>query len=105
MAVSTLVGNILGMAVIQVPLTPVSVNANTTVEQTFTVSGVKLTDYIELAPPSLVTGILVAESRVTAANTIAISFANVTAGPLTPPVGTYQFLVIRPEIASSTFSM
>jgi hypothetical protein len=84
-----------GIAKILQTITPASVAANTTVEQTFTVPGLVLVDNVDVSTPSLVAGISVTNCRVSAANTLAIQFANNTAGALTPPVGTYNILVVR----------
>ncbi len=101
MAVSTIGGNVLAMGVVSVALTPASVAAATTAEQTFTVPGVLPTDYVT-AGGNTQNGISIGQARVTAANTVGIRFINATAGALIPTAGTYLFLVVRPE--SGTFS-
>lgn len=73
-------------------ITPSSVAANTSAEQTFTVTGVTTSDRVFINPPaSMGDGLGIVGIRVSAADTVAIRFANFTAGSLTPVSGTYQF--------------
>ena len=77
-------------------LTPASVNANTTAEQTFTVTGLATTDKVFVdSPASLGNGLGIAGVRVSAADTLAIRFSNATAGSLTPVSGTYPTVAVR----------
>ena len=65
---------------------PVSVAANTSAEQTFTVTGL-LTSFDEvfgIVKPTHQAGLLVGNCRVSADNQIAIQFANITASPIVP---------------------
>lgn len=78
-----------------VSFTPTSVSANTTEEQTLTVTGVNTDDIVCVNPPSVTAGIIVGSARVSAANTVKISFGNVTAGGLSPPAGTYKVKATR----------
>jgi hypothetical protein len=92
-AFSTL-GNVITFAV---ALTPASVGAATTVEQTFTVTGLLTTDKVlNVVKPTHQAGISIGNARVSAANTLAITFVNSTAGSLTPTgPDTYQLYVWR----------
>lgn len=91
-------GNISAQKIFALSLTPASVGAATTAEQTFTVPGVQIGDYVNCQfVGSQTAGISVANVRVTAANTIAIAFNNSTAGSLTPAAGVYGFVMGRPE--------
>lgn len=76
-------------------ITPASVAAATVAEQTFTVTGLTTADkvFINNAATGNATGI--AGCRVSAANTLAISFVNPTAGALTPGAGTYNIVAMR----------
>lgn len=79
-------------------LTPAIVAANTTAEQTFTVSGVALaTDYcVGVSKPTAQAGLGIVGWRVSADNTIAITFSNNTGAGITPTAAqTYQFIVWR----------
>lgn len=59
---------------------PASVAANTAVEQSVTVTGVRTTDTILAVAPgaALTAGLSLAQARVTAANTVALTFVNST---------------------------
>lgn len=82
---------------------PASVAANTSVEQTVTVPGLKLGDYIaEVAKPTLTAGLSIAGTRVSAANTLAITFVNSTAAPIDAASETYQAFWVRFEHQSAT---
>lgn len=78
-----------------VTLTPVSVAANTTAEQTFTVAGLVTSDIITINKPSLDAGIGIVNVRVSAANILAISYINATGGSLTPTAETYTLIATR----------
>ncbi len=91
-------GNILYCWMIGPTLTPVSVAANTTAEQSFTVPGLLPTDFVDCyAQSAQTTGIGIVNNRVSAANTLQIGFSNNTAGSLTPMAGVYIIIVTRPE--------
>lgn len=105
MSVTVTTGNILGAAVVSVSIAPVATAQNATVEQSFTVPGVRVGDFVEATAPGVTSGIALSQSRVTAVNTVAIAFTNATSGSLTAPVGAYQFMILRPETISATFSL
>lgn len=84
-----------GIAKIVQSITPASVGAATTAEQSFTVPGVNVGDWIEVTPPSLLGGVVLCNSRVSAANTVQLQFSNATAGALIPPAGSHIFVIIR----------
>lgn len=70
-------------------LTPVAVAANTTAEQTFTVTGLVAGSPVWINKPSWTNGIGIAGVRVSAANTLAITFTNSTGAAITPPAEIY----------------
>lgn len=76
-------------------LTPAAVTTNTTAEQTFTVNGVAVGDVVlSVVKPTAQAGLGIVGSRVSALDTLAITFANVTAATLTPTAAqTYQVVV------------
>lgn len=75
---------------------PAQVAANTTAEQTFTVTGLLAGDVVFVNKPTSQAGLGIAGVRVSAANTIAVTFVNATASPITPTASeTYQVGVIR----------
>ncbi len=82
------------IAVYTPSLTPSSVAAATTAEQTFTVNGLAVGDKVIVNGPAPTAGTGIVNARVSAANTLAIAFANVTAGALTPAAGTYTVIAI-----------
>lgn len=78
-----------------VSITPTSVAATTIAEQTFTVTGVATGQVIVVSSPSAQTaGIGIVGCRVSAANTVAIAFHNITAGAVTPAAGSYVFMAL-----------
>lgn len=70
-------------------LTPVAVAASTSAEQTFTVSGLVTGRSVVVNGPAPTAGTGIVNARVSAANTLALTFGNFTAGSLTPASGTY----------------
>ena len=97
MSVGITNGNTYGSYIISASLTPAEVATITAAEQTFTIPNLKVGDFVIVNPPSITTGVTLATARVSAANTLAITFVNPTAGGLTPPAGTYVITVLRPE--------
>ena len=73
----------------------VSVAANTTAEQTFTVTGLSTADKVFVNKPSLSAGLGVVNARVSAANTLALTFSNSTGLAIDPAAETYQVVAIR----------
>lgn len=76
-------------------LTPVSVATITSAEQAFTVQGLAVGDVVTVSPPSITAGVAPVCARVSAANTLQITFVNPTAGALVPAAGVYQIFVAR----------
>ena len=95
---SFVLGNIPKQSVISVTLSPAAVSANTTAEQTFTVNGLLPGDMAVVTKPTAQAGLGVVGSRVSAANTLAITFSNNTGGSITPTANeVYLVLVSRPD--------
>lgn len=90
-------GNIAKMFACQVTFNPASVATITTAEQTVTVPGVKVGDFVIAQKPSHTTGVTIGNVRVSAADTVAIQFVNPTAGGVDAASETWLFLVFRPE--------
>jgi hypothetical protein len=91
-------GNVLYDYLCGPTLTPASVNANTTAEQTFTVLGLQVGDFVDVNfQGAQTTGIGISNVRVTAANTLGIQFTNNTGGALVPAAGIYGINVTRTE--------
>lgn len=72
-------------------LTPASITANTIVEQTFSVTGLLLSDTVIVNPPSACAMV----ARVSAVDTLALSFHAPSGSTYTPPGGTYRVLAVR----------
>lgn len=89
--------------VLTATLDPASIAAATTAEQTFTVNGLKAGDLVFVIKPTVTAGIGIVNSRVSAANTLAIQFVNATAAAVDPPAETYLVLAVRPETTRTTF--
>ncbi len=91
------IGNCSYMFLLQSALTPAQVNTVTAPEQTFTVNGLLVGDFVQVMKPTAQAGLGIAGARVSAADTLAITYVNPTAGNITPTAETYTLLVIRKE--------
>lgn len=72
---------------------PTSVAANTTSEQTITIANVASNDFVTVSKPTHTTGLGIVNVRVSAENTIAITFMNSTISSIDPPEEIYTFKV------------
>jgi hypothetical protein len=90
-------GNTYGSYVISASLTPSAVLTITAPTQTFTVPGLRTTDFVQVNTPPQTAGVTLAAARVSAADTLALTFVNPTVGSVTPAAGVHTILVIRPE--------
>lgn len=86
--------------------TPSAVNANTTAEQAFTVTGVAAGSVVHIQRVSAAqAGLGLVGARVSAANTVQANYCNVTAGNLTPTAESLLVVEFRgPLIQSITWS-
>jgi hypothetical protein len=75
--------------------TPTEVSANTTEEQTFTVSGLTTSDAAFVNKPTHQAGLGIVNVRVSATDTLAITFGNFTGAPITPTSETYLIISTR----------
>lgn len=98
-------GNINELQIVSVALTPSAVGANTTAQQTFTVAGVKVGDVVvAVEKPSHQAGLGIVGARVTAADTVGITFSNNTGAGITPTAGeTYDFVIARLDSTQAAF--
>ncbi len=94
-------GNLDGLTVVGVSITPAAVNTITAPVQTFTVPGAKPGDAVIVTPPSQLAGVTIGSAYVSALNTVSVQFVNPTGGNLTPPAGVYKFTLIRHEGVSA----
>ena len=91
-------GNVLYNYLAGPSITPSSVAANTTAEQSFTVAGLQTGDQLQVSfQGSQTAGVAIVNARVSAANTLALTFGNFTSGALTPVAGVYVIEINRPE--------
>lgn len=80
-----------GLPVLTAALTPASVPAATTVEQQFTVAGLRAGEVVQVVKPTAQATLNVVGARVVSANTLGITFANVSATtPITPTAESYS---------------
>jgi hypothetical protein len=90
------IGNVWKLASLTASLTVASVSGATTAEQTFTVTGLLTTDFVFVNKPTLTAGVGIVNSRVSAADTLALTIVNATASTVTPATNqTYTILVAR----------
>lgn len=74
---------------------PASVAAATSAEQTFTVTGLATTDKVIVSKPTATAGVGIVNARVSAANTLALTFMNATAGAIDPASESYTIMAFR----------
>jgi hypothetical protein len=83
--------------IVTAALSPAQVAANTTAEQTFTVAGVAVGDLVFVNKPTAQAGLGIVGLRVSALDTVAITFSNNTGSGITPTAAeVYKFEVLRP---------
>ena len=91
-------GNILYNFLVYPSLTPTAITASTTAVQTFNIPGLAVNDSVSATTPAAqTTGITVANTWVSAANTLSIQFVNANTASATPYVGTYILACDRLE--------
>lgn len=91
-------GNINKLNLVNVTWSPVSVAANTSVEQTVSVPGVVVGQdlILEALKPTAQAGLSVAGGRVSAAGVVSVLFVNSTAAPIVPTASeSYAFCIAR----------
>lgn len=92
-------GNVTRQLLVFTPsLTPAATNANTSAEQSFTVTGLLAADtLLNVVPPGAPTAGISGpyQCRISANDTLRMTFGNHTAGGLTAPAGTYIVIVLR----------
>ena len=89
-------GNIAQLYVMKATLSPAEVAAATSAEQTFTVPGLKLSRdmVMGVSKPTANAGLGIVGARVTADNTLGLTFMNATAGALTPTASQVYMIAI-----------
>jgi len=71
-----------------------SISANTTGIVSVSVPGVKVGDFVYANKPSHSAGLGLANARVTAADTVELTFINTTGSAIDPAAETYKFLIV-----------
>ena len=89
--------NIMAVYRVTLDINPASVPINTSAEQTFSLPGLRLNDEIIITKPTQNAGFVVVQARCSAKDTLAVQFANVTAGALDMALQTYSLLIFRPD--------
>ena len=80
----------------EVTFNPASVAANTVVEQTVTVTGLRVGDIIfSIVKPTLTAGFGVLQGRVSADDTLAIQLVNASGAAIDAPSETYDVVYIK----------
>jgi hypothetical protein len=95
----------------QAPLNPVMIYnsllaattcaATTSIEATTTVTGLVVSSAVAVNKPTLTAGILVTGARVSAANTLAVTYTNLTGASINVPAETYAIANVQLQTASS----
>lgn len=92
------VGNVWKLGVFSITLSPASVANATSAEQTFAATGIGLltTDVVVVNKPTAQAGLGLVGTRVSAADTLALTFMNTTAATITPTASeVYKVAVFR----------
>ena len=76
-------------------INPASIAAATSVEQTAAVPGLTTADKVVVIKPTATAGVGIVNARVSAADTLALTWMNATAGAVDPPAETYTVLAFR----------
>lgn len=95
MSVTTLSGNLRAATIVSAVVDLGSVAANTTEEETATVPGVKVGDFVIVEKPTLEAGLSILGARVSAVNTVILTVGNFTVGAIDEVSETLRFLVFR----------
>ena len=90
------------LTVVTAPLIPISVAANTTAEQTFSVAGIPAAAVaVMLNKPTITPGIIIGGVRANGANILAITYGNQTSAAIIPPAEVYT-VAYSPNAALTT---
>ena len=92
-----IMGNARSITIMQATVDLGSVAANTSEEETATVPGVQAGDIVIVRKPTLEAGIVIADARVSAADTVTMQVINSTGSAVDAASETMDFVIIRPE--------
>lgn len=94
-----MIGNLIHGIAVEFTNSFEEVSANTSEEQTVTVRGLKVGDYVLVDKETFQAGLGIVGARVSAENTLSVEFMNNTGSGITPTASdTYRLLVFRPEL-------
>lgn len=93
-----MLGNIIHGVVFDFTFDPSSVSTITTSEQTVTVYGLRVGDFVMVNKQTHETGFGIVNARVSADNTLAITLMNPTAGSIDEASETWYGIVFHPEL-------
>jgi hypothetical protein len=91
-------GNLWKVGVFNLTLSPVGVAVTTATEQTFAATGIGLltTDFVYVNKPAAQASLGIVGARVSAADTLALTFSNQSAATITPTAAeVYKVMVLR----------
>lgn len=91
----------MGSYMLTATLSPASVAANTTVEQLFTVTGLRVGDLVQVNKPTAQAGLDIGGCRVSANNQIGITFINDTAAAVVPTASEVYNIISLPGLDSA----
>lgn len=98
MSISMTDGNVQGLFLLQLTLDPASVATISAAEQTFTVPGLRALDVVvSVNMQSAQAGLGIAGARVSAANTLAVTFVNPTVAAIDAAARLFNILIARPD--------
>lgn len=98
MSISMTDGNVQGLFLLALTLDPASVATITAAEQTFTVNGLRVGDVVfSGGMQTAQAGLALAGARVSAANTLALTFVNPTAAAIDAAARVFNFMIARPD--------
>lgn len=92
-------GNLNKLVALTPTLTSVAVATITSAEQSYTVPGLLVGDIVVSVnrPNNTPVGVGIVNARVSAANTLALTWVNPTAGSVTPGAGVFSLVIGRPD--------
>lgn len=102
MSTGIIAGNVASINLVKATVNLGSVAANTSEEETFTLTGVKVGDMIIVQKENLEAGIVLGSARVEAADTVTVEVINTTSGAIDAASATMAVLVIRAEGSIAT---
>lgn len=97
------IGNVVHEVLSEFTPTWQEVSANTTEELTVTVPGLNINDFVRVSKPTHQAGVGVVGARVSATDTLAVTFMNATGSGITPTASeTWKLFTIRSEVPLRT---